>query len=308
MLGLGQLSCLLCSLLYAAAGPTAAFIGAGARSPVRLGRRSPATTTRRHAGFGPPGAPKKAKAARKLTKKERSAQAAQSSRAPAAAPPAGTATPATFEKHLPIDCAYPGLRLVHADPPVCVVDDFFTADECAEMIAASADGYSVASATFAAATSDHRRSATWYLHYDRAMALLRKTHALTGSQVPCFEEPQIVRYEMGDRFGQHEDAIPRSLLENGNQRVATLLVYLNDVGVGGRTSFPELGVRVAPKAGRALLFFPAFADGTPDPRTTHQAEVAMDEKWIAQCWVHQKDYDPKVPPGNSHGPALELMA
>ena len=54
--------------------------------------------------------------------------------------------------------------------------------------------------------------------------------------------------------------------QNGFQRRATLLVYLNDVAAGGATRFEHLGFAVQPRAGDALLFFPALADGSPDAR------------------------------------------
>merc|ERR1712187_547176 len=74
----------------------------------------------------------------------------------------------------------------------------------------------------------------------------------------------------------------------GLQRQATLLLYLNDVREGGETRFDHLGVSVRPKIGTALLFFPAFADGTPDSRTLHAAMDAVSVKWIAQQWIYRK--------------------
>lgn len=64
-----------------------------------------------------------------------------------------------------------------------------------------------------------------------------------------------------------QDAFPPSFVkQNRFQRQATLLVYLNDVPTGGTTHFDRLDVSIQPECGKALLFFPAFADGTPDPR------------------------------------------
>ena len=64
-----------------------------------------------------------------------------------------------------------------------------------------------------------------------------------------------------------QDAFPPNFVkQNRFQRQATLLVYLNDVQTGGRTHFDRLDVSIQPECGKALLFFPAFADGTPDPR------------------------------------------
>jgi prolyl 4-hydroxylase len=47
-----------------------------------------------------------------------------------------------------------------------------------------------------------------------------------------------------------------------------------------------------------LLFFPSFKDGTPDQRTLHKGEVALDEKMIAQVWVHERSYKASAPSDN----------
>jgi hypothetical protein len=61
-------------------------------------------------------------------------------------------------------------------------------------------------------------------------------------------------------------------------------VYLNDVKSGGSTCFKDLNLQIKPVKGKALLFFPSFADGSPDDRTMHAGQVAMDTKWIAQMY------------------------
>ena len=74
---------------------------------------------------------------------------------------------------------------------------------------------------------------------------------------------------MSDAFGLYaaQDAFPPSFVQqNRFQRQATLLLYLNDVEEGGCTHFDQLNLSIHPKCGKALLFFPAFSNGTPDPR------------------------------------------
>jgi hypothetical protein len=65
---------------------------------------------------------------------------------------------------------------------------------------------------------------------------------------------------------------------------------------------------VAPKKGRALLFFPSAADGEPDERTLHAGEPTPHEKWVAQLWLHQRPYKPNVPEGSSHEAAAPAIA
>ena len=141
-----------------------------------------------------------------------------------------------------------------------------------------------------------------------------------------WEEPQTVRYQQSEKFTWHLDAIAPSehLDESGGQRVATLLVYLTDIGEGkgGSTAFRDLGgernkyLKVQPKKGSALLFFPAAGgiEGTPfDIRTLHAGEAlseeAIEDKWIAQMWLRENsNYKPTAPPGNSHAAATDAIS
>ena len=71
-------------------------------------------------------------------------------------------------------------------------------------------------------------------------------------------------------------------------RMLTVLIYLNDVARGGTTRFPLLGgLEIAPRRGRAVVFFPGFLDGTLDPKILHEARPAVDTKWVSQIWVRR---------------------
>lgn len=61
------------------------------------------------------------------------------------------------------------------------------------------------------------------------------------------------RYRCGgeDRFQPHFDSI-----DEAKGRYMVFLWYLNDVAEGGETEFSDLGVKVAPRAGRLLMFPP----------------------------------------------------
>ena len=126
-----------------------------------------------------------------------------------------------------------------------------------------------------------------------------------------FEAPTVIRYEAGQVLAPHYDANRSAATEDANrggQTLATLLVYLNDVGQGGLTRFGKLPtakssphtqvekseekLSIRPKRGDALLFFPADANGNFDDRTEHEGCPAVDEKYIARIWRHQN----RVPP------------
>jgi len=63
---------------------------------------------------------------------------------------------------------------------------------------------------------------------------------------------RLYRYGPGERHGVHWDTVVE--LEGGVRSLVTLVFYLNDDFEGGETDFPELDRKIAPKAGRALLF------------------------------------------------------
>ncbi len=221
------------------------------------------------------------------------------------------------------------IKLLHKNPPVLAIENFFTDDECNTYMDITKDKdensnnnqsssvMKINSATFSTLAYSKRTSTTWYCHYNQVPELLSKVKLLLNNlPLEQMEEAQIVRYRTGQEFSWHYDEIPSEQLSNGGQRIATLLVYLNTLSEngGGGTIFRDLkgvdGVgelTMRPRKGSALLFFPAKLDGTPDDRTLHKGEVVVEEKMIAQMWIHERKYNPVVPQGNSHDAAQELV-
>jgi prolyl 4-hydroxylase len=80
----------------------------------------------------------------------------------------------------------------------------------------------------------------------------------------------------------------QTLLASG-PRILTFFLYLSDVEEGGYTNFPNLGIAVQPKKGRALLW-PSTTTANPnviDGRTLHEAQpVISGVKYAANAWIH----------------------
>lgn len=206
-----------------------------------------------------------------------------------------------------------GVRFVHVDPPVLVVDDLLTQRECDEVLRLTTAqlppdaGRVIRIASQSnTAGNNHRVSTTWYVRYgcaavapllDAVMALLPRV------ALERIEEVQLVRYAgEGQGFKWHEDALEEQHLtpDCGGQRVATCLIYLDqdcDDGGGGRTVFRHLigndGKRLAvsPKVGRALLFFPAVTG------ETMSSEVAFGERLFDDTRRDQRTVHAGEPPG-----------
>ncbi|KAJ1456517.1 hypothetical protein M885DRAFT_439400 [Pelagophyceae sp. CCMP2097] len=207
--------------------------------------------------------------------------------------------PAREAVHLPINLSYPGVRALVLDPPIYEVDDFLTAAECDALIDSAKDCMTPAPVVGAGngEVSVSRTSSTCYLARDDLPTVCTKVCALAGVPLAHLELPQVGRYRGTEFYKPHYDAFDtasadgRRFAQNGGQRVATVLIYLNDVPRGGETSFSRLGLRVRPARGKALVFFPATLAGALDTQYLHAAEPAVDSKWVSQVWIRQKPYN-----------------
>ena len=108
--------------------------------------------------------------------------------------------------------------------------------------------------------------------------------------------------------------LPLKTGSNLRDRAATVLIYLEDTPHGGETVFPDLGVRVAPKQGRALIFNSMdMATGRCLPHSVHKAmpvgggagqDDHLSSKTILQRWYYFERFDnlgrrprePETPP------------
>lgn len=143
----------------------------------------------------------------------------------------------------------------------------------------------------------------------RAEELFAPSPSSRGMQpASYFEAPTVIQYEKDQSLAPHYDANRSAEVEDknrGGQTLATLLVYLNDVALGGTTRFGKLpaanderqvegdsNLNITPQKGDALLFFPADQNGMFDERTEHEGRPAVDEKWIARIWRHADRVNP----------------
>jgi len=210
--------------------------------------------------------------------------------------------------YMPLNLYYPNLVKVHQQPPIYTIDNFLTDEECDAFIH-TAGPLLQRSKTHAIAGSEAtkgRTSLTCHLAKKThpCPALLQRIQALTNKPFGHMELPQVARYTDSQRYVEHYDGVDphtdagRAFCANGGQRVATVLVYLNDVPDGGTTTFRRINFEVFPKKGRALIFFPGFMNGELDTDALHAASPAISTKWVSQVWIRQsfrEDGQPSAP-------------
>ncbi len=152
-------------------------------------------------------------------------------------------------------------------PQVIVFADVLSPEECGEMIGRSRHRLK-RSTTVNPDTGkeDVIRNRTsegiWYQRGEDPFIekLDRRIASLMNWPVENGEGLQILHYGMTGEYRAHFDYFspdqPGSAVHTaqGGQRVATLVVYLNDVPNGGETTFPEAGLSVAARQGGAVYF------------------------------------------------------
>jgi prolyl 4-hydroxylase len=189
-------------------------------------------------------------------------------------------------------------------PQVIVFADVLSADECGEMIERSRHRLK-RSTTVNPDTGkeDVIRNRTsegiWYQRGEDPFIekLDRRIASLMNWPVENGEGLQILHYGTTGEYRAHFDYFPPDQpgsavhTAKGGQRVATLVVYLNDVPDGGETTFPEAGMSVAAKQGGAVYFRYMNGQRQLDPLTLHAgAPVLAGDKWIMTKWMRERTY------------------
>jgi prolyl 4-hydroxylase len=191
-----------------------------------------------------------------------------------------------------------------AAPRVILFGNLLAPEECDELIELSRGKVARSSVVNAATGSydvhPHRTSEG--THFARGEnELIRRIEAriadLVQLPVERGEPLQILHYQPGGEYKPHFDyfdpALPgnEAVLKHGGQRIATLVMYLNDVEAGGSTVFPEVGLDVLPRRGHAVYFAYTTEEGQLDKRSLHGGSpVSAGEKWIATKWFRQRTY------------------
>lgn len=117
---------------------------------------------------------------------------------------------------------------------------------------------------------------------------------ITSQPIEHGEGLQVLNYDIGEEYKAHFDYFPANQvdIEKGGQRVATFLLYLNDVEAGGETIFPKTGLSIVPKKGAAIYFHYGNSFGQVDRMSLHSSiPVLAGEKWVATKWIRQTKID-----------------
>jgi prolyl 4-hydroxylase len=202
------------------------------------------------------------------------------------------------------DWAAPSVKQVlSASPRVVAIEGFLSQPTCDWIIARAAPRLGRAmvyglNARAAQAASGRTNSAFefGFLDLDLVLLMVRSRIAATiGVPVGALEPPQVLHYDVGERYARHHDYLDPSIAGHAadiamhGQRMATVLVYLNAGFDGGETSFPRLDLRRRGSVGDALYFANLYPSGAPDARTLHEGlPPTGGAKWLLSQWVRNR--------------------
>ncbi|WP_195574743.1 2OG-Fe(II) oxygenase [Paenibacillus sp. 1001270B_150601_E10] len=102
---------------------------------------------------------------------------------------------------------------------------------------------------------------------------------------------QVLLYTPGQEYQPHYDFFAETSRASANNRISTLVIYLNDVEGGGETAFPMLNLSVFPNKGMAVYFEYFYSNHELNELTLHAGTpVIQGEKWVATMWMRRQAY------------------
>lgn len=123
---------------------------------------------------------------------------------------------------------------------------------------------------------------------------LNRLSQLCGRSVNHFEGMKVVNYQPGEQYLAHHDYFREhtNFIKESGDRQMTFFVYLNDLDEdqGGATCFPELDLKVKPRAGDGVFWVNIDFEGNYFDKTLHAGEVVKSEKWGVNIWVRERSY------------------
>ncbi len=192
--------------------------------------------------------------------------------------------------------------VVMHEPELIVLDGLLNAEECEALMAAARPrlqrSLTVAVQTGGEEINPDRTSQGMFFERGESALIERieqRIAALLHWPVQNGEGLQVLRYGPGAEYKPHYDyfdpaeAGTASILARGGQRVATVVMYLNEPEAGGSTVFPDVQFECLPKRGNAVFF--NYSRPHPSSRTLHGGTpVLQGEKWIATKWLREREF------------------
>lgn len=178
------------------------------------------------------------------------------------------------------------------EPLVVVLGNVLSDEECDELIKLSKDRMHRSKIGETREVNELRTSSGAFIEESENEIVVRienRVSSIMNIPIEHAEGLQILQYIPGQQYKAHYDFFSSTSKAANNNRISTLVMYLNDVEEGGETFFPKLNFSVSPKKGMAVYFEYFYTDQTLNELTLHGgAPVITGEKWVATQWMRKQ--------------------
>lgn len=178
------------------------------------------------------------------------------------------------------------------EPLIVVLGNVLSDEECDELIRLSSDKMKRSKIGTTREENELRTSSSMFIEEsenDTVTKIEKRISTIMNIPIEHGEGLQILRYTPGQQYKAHHDFFSSASKVVNNNRISTLVMYLNDVEEGGETFFPQLNFSVSPKKGMAVYFEYFYNDQTLNELTLHGgAPVIAGEKWVATQWMRKQ--------------------
>ncbi|PIC98302.1 MULTISPECIES: 2OG-Fe(II) oxygenase [unclassified Sporosarcina] len=177
------------------------------------------------------------------------------------------------------------------EPLVVVLGNMLSDEECDELIQLSTDKMKRSKIGVIHAENEIRTSSGMFIEEPDNLIVLRiekRIETIMNIPIEHGESLQVLHYLPGQEYKAHHDFF--SATSNvTNNRISTLVMYLNDVEEGGETYFPHLKLSITPKKGMAVYFEYFYNDPLLNDLTLHGgAPIELGEKFVATQWMRKQ--------------------
>ncbi|PEA54927.1 2OG-Fe(II) oxygenase [Bacillus pseudomycoides] len=176
------------------------------------------------------------------------------------------------------------------EPLIVVLANVLSDEECETLIEMSKNNMKRSKIGVSRKINDIRTSSGTFLEESEAVTRIeRRIASIMNVPFEHGEGLHILKYTVGQEYKAHYDFFAENSAAANNNRISTLVMYLNDVEEGGETFFSKLNHSVSPKKGMAVYFEYFYQDTSLNKLTLHGgAPVIKGEKWVATQWMRRR--------------------
>ena len=178
------------------------------------------------------------------------------------------------------------------EPLIVILGNVLSYEECDELINLSKDKLQRSKIGATREVNEQRTSNSMFFEESENELVARvekRISSIMNIPIEHGEGIQILQYNPGQEYKAHYDFFSSTSKIANNNRISTLVMYLNDVEQGGETFFPKLNFSVSPQKGMAVYFEYFYNDENLNKLTLHGgAPVITGEKWVATQWMRKQ--------------------